>query len=43
MHNRQTFTNNPENTNFGTLTRATVSSTNSNLPRNIQLGFKLLW
>jgi hypothetical protein len=43
MHNRQTFTNNPENTNFGTLTRATVSSTNSNFPRNVQLGFKVLW
>jgi hypothetical protein len=42
-HNRQAFTNNPENVNFGTLTRATVSSTNTNLPRNVQLGFKLLW
>jgi hypothetical protein len=43
MHNFQAFTNNPENVNFGTLTRATVSSTNTNLPRNVQLGFKLLW
>lgn len=43
MHNRQGFNTNPESSSFGTLTRATVSSTNSNLPRNIQLGFKLIW
>lgn len=43
MHNRQTFNNNPENAAFGTLVRATVSSTNSNLARSMQLGFKLLW
>ena len=43
MHNRQAFNTNPENANFGTLNRAAVSSTNSNLPRNVQFGFKLLW
>jgi carboxypeptidase family protein len=43
MHNRQGFNTNPENAAFGTLTRATVSSTNSNLARSMQLGFKLLW
>jgi hypothetical protein len=43
MHNRQNFQTNPESSSFGTLTRATVSSTNTNLPRNIQLGFKVIW
>ena len=43
VHNRQGFNTNPESSSFGTLTRATVSSTNSNLPRNIQLGIKLIW
>jgi hypothetical protein len=43
MHNRQGFNTNPESAAFGTLTRATVSSTNSNLPPNVQFGFKLLW
>jgi hypothetical protein len=43
MHNRQGFNTNPESAAFGTLTRAAVSSTNSNLPRNVQFGFKLLW
>jgi hypothetical protein len=43
MHNRQGFNTNPENAAFGTLTRATVSFTNSNLARSMQLGFKLLW
>ena len=32
-----------ENALFGTLTRATVSSTSSHLARSMQLGFKLLW
>jgi hypothetical protein len=43
MHNRQNFNTSVENVNFGTLNRAAVSSTGSNFPRNIQLGFKLLW
>jgi len=43
VHSRQGFNTNPENSSFGTLTRAAVSSTNSNLPRNIQFGFKLIW
>jgi hypothetical protein len=43
VHNRQGFNTNPESSSFGTLTRATVSSTYSNLPRNIQLGMKLIW
>jgi len=43
MHNRQGFNTNPENVAFGTLVRATVSSTSSNLSRSAQLGFKLLW
>jgi hypothetical protein len=43
VHSRQGFNTNPESSSFGTLTRAAVSSTNSNLPRNIQLGFKLIW
>ena len=43
MHNRQGFNTNPENASFGTLTRATIQATNTNLARSIQLGFKLLW
>ena len=43
QHNRQNFTTNVESSSFGTLNRDSVSSTNSNLPRNIQLGFKVLW
>lgn len=34
VHNRQGFNTNPESSGFGTLTRATVASTNSNLPEN---------
>jgi hypothetical protein len=43
MHNRQGFNSNAENTQFGTLTRATIASTNTNAPRYIQLGFKVIW
>lgn len=43
MHNRQNFNTSVENVNFGTLNRAAVSSTGPNFPRNIQLGFKVLW
>jgi len=40
---RTQFNNNPENVNFGSIEKAAVSAPNSNYPRQIQLGVKLLW
>lgn len=39
----QQFNNNPENVQFGSVIKAAVSAPNSNYPRQIQLGFKLIW
>jgi hypothetical protein len=39
----QLFNNTVDNANFGVLYKSAVSSTGSNYPRQIQLGFKLLW
>jgi hypothetical protein len=39
----QQFNNNPENVNFGSVIKAQISAPNSNYPRQIQLGLKLLW
>lgn len=39
----QQFNNNPENVQFGSLIKAAVSAPSSNYPRQMQLGFKLLW
>jgi len=37
------FNNTPDNANFGTLYKSTASAPQSNYPRQLQLGFKLLW
>ncbi len=37
------FNNNPENVNFGTIVKTSVSAPNSNYPRQIQLALKLIW
>ncbi len=40
---REQFNNNAENPNFGSLIKAAVSAPNSNYPRQVQLGVKLIW
>ncbi len=40
---RALFNNNAENSAFGSLIKAAVSAPDSNYPRQIQLGIKLLW
>ncbi|MBI4874560.1 MAG: TonB-dependent receptor [Acidobacteria bacterium] len=40
---QQQFNNNPENVQFGSLIKAAVSAPNSNYPRQMQLGLKLMW
>lgn len=37
------FNNTPDSANFGALYKSTVSAPQSNYPRQMQLGFKLLW
>ena len=37
------YNNNPENVNFGSIVKAAVSAPQSNYPRQIQFGIKLLW
>ena len=37
------FNSTADNANFGTLYKSTVSAPQSNFPRQLQLGFKLLW
>jgi hypothetical protein len=37
------FNNTPDNVNFGTLYKSTASNQQSNYPRYLQLGIKLLW
>ncbi len=37
------FNSTPDNANFGTVYKSTVSAPGSNYPRQLQLGFKLLW
>jgi hypothetical protein len=37
------YNNNPENVNFGSIVKAAVSAPQSNYPRQIQFGVKLLW
>ena len=39
----QPFNNNPESVNFGAVEKAAISAPNSNYPRQIQLGLKLIW
>ncbi|MFN0101438.1 MAG: carboxypeptidase regulatory-like domain-containing protein [Bryobacteraceae bacterium] len=39
----QQFNNNPESVQFGSLIKAAVSAPASNYPRQMQLGFKLIW
>jgi hypothetical protein len=39
----QQFNNNPENVQFGSLIKASVSAPSSNYPRQLQLGLKLIW
>ncbi|HKA00904.1 MAG TPA: carboxypeptidase-like regulatory domain-containing protein [Candidatus Solibacter sp.] len=40
---QQHFNSNPESPNFGSIIKAAVSSPNSNYPRYVQLGAKLIW
>jgi hypothetical protein len=40
---RAMFNATPDNANFGILYKSTVSAPDSNYPRQVQLGFKLLW
>ena len=40
---RQQFNNNPEDTNFGSINKGTVSQGNANFPRQIQLRFKVIF
>ena len=40
---RAMFNATPDNANFGVLYKSTVSAPDSNYPRQVQLGFKLLW
>jgi hypothetical protein len=37
------FNNNPEDVNFGSVIKASVSAPNSNYPRQVQLAVKLIW
>ncbi len=39
----QQFNNNVESVQFGSLIKAAVSAPNSNYPRQMQLGMKLMW
>lgn len=43
MFHQQNFNNDPENSNFGTITKATVGQGSANFPRQIQLAVKLIW
>jgi hypothetical protein len=37
------FVNNPNNANFGTITKATAASGGSSAPRQVQLAVKFIW
>ena len=41
--NTRQFNNDPTNANFGSVIKGEVSAPQSNYPRNIQMGFKLIW
>jgi hypothetical protein len=43
MFNRASFSTTQTSVNFGTLVPSTAAFSNTNAPRYIQLGFKLLW
>jgi len=40
---KQQFNNNPEDTNFGSITKGTVAQGNANFPRQVQLRFKVIF